>query len=86
LPIEESIMSMISHGVVFGKNIALEESLGIPDGQEVEVVVKVLDPSKPWGEGIKSSAGVAADIPGVDEVFEEIQRCRKTAKFREPTP
>jgi hypothetical protein len=79
-------MNMVSHGIIFGKNITLEESLGIPDGQEVEVVVKVLGSSQPWGEGIKRSAGAAADLPDLDKIFQEIDRDRKTTRFREPTP
>ena len=67
-------MSIVIHGVVHGKTIELKESPGVPDGQEVEVVVKVVEPSRPWGEGILRSAGAAADVPGVDEAFAEIQR------------
>ena len=37
-------------------------------------------------EFILRSAGVAADVPGFDEVFTEIQRERKASKFREPAP
>lgn len=76
-------MIRMSHGKVRGKTIELDDDLGIPDGQEVEVVVKVSRPAEAWGEGIKRSAGVAADVVGFDEVFAEIERERKSARFRE---
>jgi len=79
-------MSTVIHGVVHGRFIELAESPGVPDGQEVEVVVKAIEPRSPWGQGILRSAGAAADFPGFDEVFAEIERDRKTSKFREPSP
>jgi hypothetical protein len=78
------VMSTVIHGVVHGRFIELKESPGVPDGQEVEVVVKAIEPRGPWGQGILRSAGAAADIPGFDEVFAEIERDRKTSTFREP--
>ncbi len=79
-------MSIVIHGVVHGNTIELKEPPGVPDGQEVEVVVKPIAPPRPWGEGILRSAGAGADVPGFDEAFAEIQRDRKTSKFREPSP
>ena len=70
-------VSIVIHGVVHGNTIELKEPPGVPDGQEVEVVVKVVEPSRPWGEGILRSAGAAADIPGFDEIFAQIQRDAK---------
>ena len=70
-------MSSVIHGVVHGKTIELKESPGVPDGQEVEVVVRAIDPGRPWGEGILRSAGAATDVLGFDEAFAEIQRDRK---------
>jgi hypothetical protein len=49
------------------------------------VVVRAIETAGPWGEGIRRSAGVAADIPGFDEVFAEMQRERKASAFRGPT-
>ncbi|MGA2621358.1 MAG: hypothetical protein ABSF26_27350 [Thermoguttaceae bacterium] len=77
-------MSVVIHGVVRGNTIELKQSPGVPDGQEVEVVVKVVEPARPWGEGIARSAGAAAGVPGFDEAFAEIERDRKASKFREP--
>ena len=79
------VMSTVMHGVVHGRTIELRESPGVPDGQEVEVVVKAVEPRGSWGEGILRSAGVAADVPGFDEAFAEIQRDRKrTVDCAEP--
>ena len=76
-------MTKTIHGKVCGRTIELDEDLGILDGQEVEVTVRPVKARRPWGEGIKRSAGVAADEPEFDEVFQQIARDRKAATFRE---
>jgi hypothetical protein len=46
----------VRHGVVHGKTIELDEETGLPDGQEVNVVVQPLEPSEqrlPPGEGLR---------------------------------
>jgi hypothetical protein len=70
-------MSVVIHGVVHGNTIELKGSPGVPDGQEVEVVVRAIEPARPWGEGILRSAGVLADDPYWDDIMAEIQRERK---------
>jgi hypothetical protein len=77
-------MDMILHGVVHGKTIELTECPGVADGQEVEVVVKFSKPSRPWGEGIRSSAGSLADewTEEDDRILEQLQQDRK----RNPRP
>jgi hypothetical protein len=79
-------MSIVIHGVVHGNTIELKESPGVPDGQEVELLMRVVEPARSWGEGILRSAGAAADVPGFDEVFAQIERERKGTTFREPAP
>jgi hypothetical protein len=69
--------------VIHGTTIQLHEHPGVDDGQQVEVVVRVLDPQQKWGDGILRSAGACADVEGFDEAFEEVQRERKAAKFRD---
>jgi len=44
-----------------------------------------LHPTKP-GDGILRSAGALADMPEMDEIFDEIERERKAARFRDETP
>jgi hypothetical protein len=39
---EEPSMTKTIHGTIHGKTIELDEDLGVADGQEVEVQVKVL--------------------------------------------
>jgi len=70
-------MSNVIHGIVHGMTIELKESPGVPDGQEVEVVVRAVEPARPWGEGILRSAGALADDPHWDGIMAEIQRERK---------
>jgi hypothetical protein len=64
------------HGKVRGKTIELNEDLGVPDGQEVEIQVKISSPRN-WGEGIRASAGGWANYPEMDAIMEEIHRSRK---------
>ena len=40
-------MTKTVHGKVHGKTIELDEDLGVADGQEVEVQVKIVSPSIP---------------------------------------
>jgi hypothetical protein len=73
-------MSSVIHGIVHGNTIELRESPGVPDGQEVEVVVRAIEPGRPWGEGILRSAGVLSDDPHWDDIMAEIQRERKVER------
>ncbi|MCA9157591.1 MAG: hypothetical protein KDA72_04650 [Planctomycetales bacterium] len=66
-------------GVVHGKTNELREDPGIADGEYVEVTIKPSDGSPNWGDGIRRSAGAAADIPDFDTVFALIQEQRKSA-------
>ena len=70
-------MNKVLHGIVHGNTIELTEAPGVADGQKVEVVVKFSMPSRPWGEGIRASAGGWADYPEMDAIMEEIQQSRK---------
>ena len=70
-------MTKVAHGKVHGKTIELDQDLGIADGQEVEVQIKVLPPATTWGEGILRTAGALADDPYWDAIMEEVHRGRK---------
>jgi hypothetical protein len=79
-------MTQVMHGIVHGKTIELAQESGVPDGQEVDVVIRPITDSprsEPWGEGLRRSAGALAGLAGLDEDMEQILRERKTAKFRE---
>ncbi|HEX7450199.1 MAG TPA: hypothetical protein VF306_21750 [Pirellulales bacterium] len=72
------------HGIVRGKTIELPEDLGVMDGQEVEVQVKVVLTAKQWGEGIRRCAGGMAPYwtEEDDRILEEIYRDRKRSSRR----
>jgi hypothetical protein len=74
---EENRMSLVLKGIVHGNTIELNNPLGVADGQTVEVSVKIVPPSRPWGEGILHSAGALADDPYWDKIMYEIQRERQ---------
>ena len=65
------------HGKIHGKTIELAEDLGLAEGQDVEVRVKVVPAGKTWGEDILRSAGIMADDPDWDRIMEEIYQARK---------
>lgn len=73
-------MTKTVHGVVRGKTIELREELGVVEGQEVEVQVKVVEPERRWGDGILRTAGALADDPEWDAIMEEIHRARKVER------
>lgn len=70
-------MIKIVHGVIRGNTIELDERLGVAEGQQVEVQVKVVEAARKWGEGILRSAGVLADDADWDPIMEEIHQNRK---------
>lgn len=81
-------MDKVVHGVIHGKTIELAEPVGAADGQEVEVVVRFSLPSRPWGEGIRSSAGGLADswTDEDDRILEQIRQDRKRDTHPEIPP
>jgi hypothetical protein len=66
-----------ARGVVWAKTIDLTEDLGLADGEEVEVWVRVLFAGRVPGEGFLRSAGALADDPYWDGILEEIYQARK---------
>jgi len=70
-------------GVIHGKTIELDQDPGIAEGQRVDVQVRLSSQARPWGDGVLRSAGIAADVPGFDEAFEQVQRDRELATIRE---
>ena len=72
-------MSRVIQGIVHGRTIELSEDPGIADGQQVHVVVSAVDTTQAWGEGIRRSAGAAADVLGAEEAFAQVERDRRAA-------
>ena len=73
-------MTKAIHGRVHGKTIELDEDLGVAEGQEVEVQVKLVQPTRKWGEGVLRTAGALADDPHWDAIMEEIHHARKVER------
>jgi len=72
-------MTKILHGRVHGSRIELTEDLGFPEGQEVEVSVRTVQPALPRvpGEGLLRTEGALADDPYWDAIMEAIHQERK---------
>ncbi|HEV3258562.1 MAG TPA: hypothetical protein VG013_16920 [Gemmataceae bacterium] len=72
-------MTKTIRGKVHGKTIKLDEDLGVADGQEVEVQVKIIPPTKQWGDGLRRCAGALAHewTDEDDRILEEIHQDRK---------
>jgi hypothetical protein len=79
-------MTRTLHGKVHGKTIELDEDLGVAEGQEVEVQVRVIPRTarKP-GEGFLRTEGALADDMEWDAIMEEIYQARKLDR-RPQTP
>ena len=71
-------MTKTVHGFIRGKTIQLTEEVGLPEGQEVEVLVTSVSPKPQWGEGLRRCAGALADQWTVadDRILERIQQDR----------
>lgn len=70
-------MNKTLHGKVHGKTIKIDEDIGMAEGQEVEVQLKIIQPARKWGDGILRSAGGWADHPDMDAIMEKIHQDRK---------
>jgi hypothetical protein len=73
-------MTKTTHGKVHGKIIELDEDLGVAEGQEVEVQVRIVEPARKWGEGILRTAGALADDSEWDTIMDQIYQDRKVER------
>ncbi|MGA2705705.1 MAG: hypothetical protein ABSH35_32065 [Isosphaeraceae bacterium] len=77
-------MTKTIYGKVHGKTIELAEELGVPEGQEVEIQIKVISkPGNKTGEGFLRTEGALADDPYWDDIMEEVHKERKNDSRRE---
>lgn len=76
-------MTKTIHGKIHGKTIELDEDLGVAEGQEVEVQVRIVPPARKWGEGILRTAGSLADDPEWDTIMEQIYQDRKVERHHQ---
>jgi len=66
------------HGIVHGKTIELAEDLGVAEGQQVEIQVRVIQKTtRMTGEGFLRTEGALADDTEWDGIMEEIHQARK---------
>jgi hypothetical protein len=71
-------MTKTIHGTVYGKTIELNEDLGVAEGQEVEIQVKlVVKSNRIPGEGFARTEGALAEDTEWDEIMDEIHQARK---------
>jgi hypothetical protein len=78
-------MTKTLHGKVHGRTIELDEDLGVAEGQDVEVQVKIIEPARKWGEGLRRCAGALANewTEEDDRILEEIHQDRRRDTRRE---
>jgi hypothetical protein len=78
-------MTKTAHGKVRGKTIELDEDLGLAEGQEVEIQVKVVSSQQRWGEGLQRCAGALANdwTEEDDRTLEELHQERQRDARRE---
>jgi hypothetical protein len=76
---KEKFMSHVMQGIVHGKTIELAEEIGVGDGEQVEVSVRVVSKRRSWGEGLQRCAGALARewTEEDDRILEEIHQERK---------
>jgi hypothetical protein len=78
-------MTKSIHGTIRGRTIELTEDTGLAEGQEVEVKLKAISRSDPWGEGLRRCAGALAKewTEDDDRILEQIYADRKNESRRE---
>jgi hypothetical protein len=70
-------MMKTMHGKVHGRTIELDEDIGIAEGQEVEIRVRVIPTANTAGEGLLRTEGALADDEEWDAIMAEIHQARK---------
>ena len=73
-------MTKMIHGKIRGNTIELDEVLGIPEGQEVEVHVRVVSNVSPKTvEGFLRTEGALADDLEWDSIMDDIHAARRSS-------
>ena len=78
-------MTRILQGTVHGRTIALEDDLGLAEGQVVELTIRTIVPptGRQSGEGFLRTEGALADDPHWDAIMEEVYQERKNESRKE---
>ena len=69
----------MSTRTIHGKIIELAEELGVPEGQDVEITVRLVSSNKPTrtGEGSLVTEGALADDPYWDVIMAQMRQERR---------
>jgi hypothetical protein len=83
--IGDAIVQKILRGIVHGNTIELLDNPCLEDGKEVQFVLRVSKPPRPWGEGLRNAAGALAKewTEEDDRILDEIYQERKRPSHRE---
>ena len=74
-------MTRIHHGKVRGQSIEISDELGLCDGQQVEVHLRLLpNGSRKPGEGYLRTEGALAEDTEWDAVMDEIHKSRRAER------
>jgi hypothetical protein len=78
-------MIRVVQGTIHGQTIALEEDLGLAEGQVVELTIRTIAPptGRQPGEGFLRTEGALADDPYWDAIMEEVYQERKNESRKE---
>jgi hypothetical protein len=68
---------MTVSGVVHGRTIELAEDVGLEEGQQVQITIRVVSLPQGTGDGIRRTAGALADDPHWDGIMSDIQDARR---------
>jgi len=76
--------AMTLRGIVHGNIIRLDRPVGLADGAEVEVEVRIREQGMVRCPGILNTAGKLANEPDLDPILEEIVQARKVTCWNVP--
>ena len=78
-------MTKTLHGQIRGRTIEVVEDLGLAEGQQVEIKLKIVPSTGTWGDGLRRCAGALANewTDEDDRILEEIHKDRKRTSGRD---
>jgi hypothetical protein len=81
-------MTKTVYGIAHGKTIELNEDLGVPEGQAVEITVHTVNSAsaRKEGEGFLRTEGALADDSEWDAIMQEVYLSRKYESRRQTIP
>ena len=78
-------MTKTLHGQIRGRTIEVVEDLGLAEGQQVEIKLKIVPSTGTWGDGLRRCAGALANewTDEDDRILEELHKDRKRTSGRD---